>query len=980
VASSLALLGAVPPAQAAGLGRLVVFSALGQPLRAEIEVTATPQELTDLKAQLASPETFRQAGLEYATALMNVRFDLDRRPNGQMIVRLHSDRPINDPFIDLLLELTWSSGRLVREYTFLLDPPEYASRTTAPSATVPPTVDVPSVPPATNARAVLGLPAPELAPSPQTAVSSISTDIRSSGTPSVIDDGLRARAIAQVQGTPQKPVAVETAAPAIPKERHEVRRGDTLHRIATETKLKDISLDQMLVGLFRANPGAFDGSNMNRLRTGAILSIPQRSALESVSTQEARKIVLAQSANWNAYRSRLAGAAGRSASEDGAAGRESAGRITARVADEAERAAPKDQLKVAKAEPASGRSGTGAGTVRVPEEDLIARDRALEEANERIALLEKNVADLKKLLELKDQNLAELQQQASGGQPAAPESASLPPTAPQAPTAARQPAPLPPLPDEPGIIDFLFDDMALLAGGGLAVLALVGGGFYWRRRRASANAETPEPSLSRTSESLAGLTDNSVFRNTTGGQSIDTSSRAQSDFSQVGPGSIDTDEVDPVAEADVYMAYGRDAQAEEILLEARQKDPKRAAIAVKLLEVYFQRKDVKQFEMLAVELYGETGGTGADWDKAAAMGRALDPGNPVFRGTSTGVVAGTVKTGAENGDPAIAPAPAVTKALPSETAARENHAAPDDAALQADAFTLASNTESAVEAPPPEEPKAPAPAKVEQPDLDFDIGTQVAPLAGTPDSQDGKAQRTDLDFDLGAATQPPPDYDETGDDPPTVVPANEQALADDAVEFDVNLTESTFLGRPPPEPPPFDMKSIDLDLHAPEPEAAEPENPAARIEEYVPEETRVSTVVNPNFASPQMETVQEETAPASLPDFPEPPAAPSDDAAQAIQEVPVAQTDAAFDFDFAGQQVSAAASSPSAARPEPEELALEEPDVGGSEEVTTKLDLAKAYEEMGDAEGARELLQEVLKEGNVTQREEAQAMLDRIDG
>ncbi|MDR0440809.1 MAG: hypothetical protein LBI59_07480, partial [Candidatus Accumulibacter sp.] len=886
VASSLALLGATPLAQAAGLGRLVVFSALGQPLRAEIEVTATPQELIDLRARLASPETFRQAGLEYAAALLNVRFDLDRRPNGQVIVRLHSERPINDPFIDLLLELTWSSGRLVREYTFLLDPPEYADRTSAGDVNMPPTVDVPSVS-ATNARAVLGLPAPTPTPAPSAVTASdVSSDVRSSGAPSIIDDELRARAITQVQDqqrdtpqtsriSPPQPAIqrpAEMVAPATATEGREVRRGDTLHRIATETKLEGVSLDQMLVGLFRANPGAFDGGNMNRLKTGAILSIPKKATLESVSAQEARKVVQAQSANWNAYRNRLAGAVGRSASEDGVASRESAGRITTRVADEAERAAPKDQLKVARAESASEGSGTGTGagtgtgTGRmVPEEDLIARDRALEEANERIALLEKNVADLQKLLELKnqapddhsnspltpweglielkDRNLAELQQQASEGQPAAPESA--PPQVP-APAAAQQfiPPP-PPLPEESGPVDSLFDDTALLVGGGLAVLALVGGGLYWRRRRAGTDAEALSLSLPQTSESLSGLTDNSVFRNTTGGQSIDTSSQMQSDFSQVGPGSIDTDEVDPVAEADVYMAYGRDAQAEEILLEARQKDPKRAAIAVKLLEVYFQRKDARQFDALAVELYGETGGIGADWDKAMAMGRALDPGNPVFRDASTGVVAGTVKTGAETGDQTIMPAPVMTKAPPPEPTGREDHAAPDEVASRADAFTLAPNTESTVKAPPPKEPKAPAPASVELPDLDFDIGTQVAPLAGALDSQDGKAQRTDLDFDLGAATQPPPDQDETGDDPQTIVPANEQMLADDAVEFDVNLTESTFLGRPPPESPSFDMKSIDLDLRAPEPkpETIDPESTAPQIEEYVPEEIHVSTVV-----------------------------------------------------------------------------------------------------------------------------------------
>ncbi len=126
LASCLVLSGMPLIAQAAGLGKLVVLSPLGQPLRAEIEVSATREELADMKAQLASPETFKQAGVDYATSLLSIRFNLDKRPNGQSIIRLSSDKPINDPFIDMLLELNWPAGRLVREYTFLLDPPEAA--------------------------------------------------------------------------------------------------------------------------------------------------------------------------------------------------------------------------------------------------------------------------------------------------------------------------------------------------------------------------------------------------------------------------------------------------------------------------------------------------------------------------------------------------------------------------------------------------------------------------------------------------------------------------------------------------------------------------------------------------------------------------------------------------------------------------------------------------------------------------------------
>ena len=108
VATCLALSGVSLSAHAAGLGKLVVFSALGQPLRAEIDVTATREELADMKAQLASPETFKQAGLDYATTLLGIRFTLDKRPNGQAVIKLSSERPINDPFVDMLLELNWS--------------------------------------------------------------------------------------------------------------------------------------------------------------------------------------------------------------------------------------------------------------------------------------------------------------------------------------------------------------------------------------------------------------------------------------------------------------------------------------------------------------------------------------------------------------------------------------------------------------------------------------------------------------------------------------------------------------------------------------------------------------------------------------------------------------------------------------------------------------------------------------------------------
>ncbi|WP_441293457.1 type IV pilus assembly protein FimV, partial [Massilia psychrophila] len=111
-------------AYAAGLGKLTVLSALGQPLRAEIELTAVSnEEASALVAKLAPPDAFKLANIEFNPALLSLRFAVEQR-NGRQYIKISSSQPVNEPFVDMLLELSWNSGRLVREYTFLLDPPE----------------------------------------------------------------------------------------------------------------------------------------------------------------------------------------------------------------------------------------------------------------------------------------------------------------------------------------------------------------------------------------------------------------------------------------------------------------------------------------------------------------------------------------------------------------------------------------------------------------------------------------------------------------------------------------------------------------------------------------------------------------------------------------------------------------------------------------------------------------------------------------
>ena len=987
VASSLALAALPLAAEAAGLGKITIFSALGQPLRAEMEVFATREELAGMRAQLASQDAFKQAGVDYAPALSGITLRLDKRANGQPIIRLTSTRPINDPFVDLLLELNWPSGRLIREYTFLLDPPEFAAKNAAAAPAI--------VRPLAEAS-------PPLEDRPARASS-------------------RSRASEQVQ----KPVDGGAT--------YEVKRGETLSKIASELRPEGVSLDQMLLGLFQANQNAFDGGDINRLKAGKILSVPDKATLETIPKGEARTVIVAQSSNWGTYRRKLATVAADAPGKEEGARQAAAGKVTTRVEDRGGPAAePKDQLKVSKTDLPGSKSLPAS---KRTDEDLIAKEKALRDANERLASLERNVAELQRLVELKSQNLADLERQSAAKAVPATEAKKVPevaasPTPAAAPPPARvEPAPAavpavpakpleppvdvkpvepvakpetvgpkpeavkaevkaevppvaeppkpvdlpkpkavvpPPPAEEPGFIEELLNSTAFLAAGGI-IIALLAAYWFAKRRRAG-DGEAPLEDNSTLAPAVdENLAAKSVFR-TTGGQTVDTTnSMPQTDFSQAGPGSIDTDEVDPVAEADVYMAYGRDAQAEEILLEAKQKDPRRHAIHLKLLEIYASRKDVKPFGVLATELFNATGGVGAEWEKAVAMGLQLDPRNPLFG--SAGQQAEAVSEEAE------APATGTPESL------RDTLTKPE----QILAMTAAAGVAAGVAAERSAvglagEVQEARPEPVSLADLDFDFGSSK-PRSAAPEVTDdayleatlaypNPAKRDTLDFDLAASlpnAEPPPEEDrhdvqlvddasslevtmlvaadskpsagldfefelgsdlpdEAGWDERTVTHAEPEQTFDigssdtEALEFDVALTESTVLGDAMQHAA-FDMSSISLDLAS---DDAFNEAPTVLVSRSTgfsfEEEDQEDTLVNPDFAMEETDT--------------------------GIESPLGSLTDSTLS-----------------------------PEITSSEEVATKIDLAKAYQEMGDLEGARELLREVVNEGDVAQRQEALNLL-----
>jgi pilus assembly protein FimV len=293
---------------AAGLGKITVFSVLGQTLKAEIEVTANRDELPSLVAKVAAADAFRQAGIDYSPAMNTLRFSRDvKERGGRRYLEITSDRPLNEPFIDMLVELSWASGRLVREYTFLLDPPGLNQK-------MPP---APVAAPEVRSEPAMAKPVERPVEKPVTAAPAESRPVVDGPAPAAI----------QPRARPAEPAAGNSRT---------VVSGDTLGKIAAQTRPEGVSLDQMLVSLFRNNKDAFDGSNMNRLKAGKILSIPDAETARAVAPAEARQEIVAQTADFNAYRNRLAAAAAASepAGEQGAKQAVS-GKIAPKVEDKA---------------------------------------------------------------------------------------------------------------------------------------------------------------------------------------------------------------------------------------------------------------------------------------------------------------------------------------------------------------------------------------------------------------------------------------------------------------------------------------------------------------------------------------------------------------------------------------------------------------------------------------------------------------------
>jgi pilus assembly protein FimV len=411
----------------------------------------------------------------------------------------------------------------------------------------------------------------------------------------------------------------------------------------------------------------------------------------------------------------------------------------------------------------------------------------------------------------------------------------------------------------------------------LALLALIA----VRRKRASDAAPTPGAPVAEAAD--PDVSNNSVFNSTF----AESSSQ------------IDTDEVDPVAEADVYIAYGREAQAEEILKEALRTHPERHPVRLKLLEIYAAHQDTASFQDQASQLHRLSQGSGDEWDQAAAMGLAIDPLNPLYASAAEVIVAAPAVGQSKTESLAAAAAGLAASASARDQIEDQTPAELDLSDASADERAGLTFEQDIAPAEKPVEIPAQV-AQVEPSDIDVDFPTELQSEPEiTPEPQ------------IVAVPVPPA---------PAPAPV---AQPDASLDFDFDLLPD-FAPEPTPEPAPVSKSEPKLE---PKPES----KPAAALDPVL-----------------DLDLGESEPAPASA---------------------------AAADFDLSGITLDLNKAAPEVV---PEPAVAEEALSALAVEMDTKLDLAVAYQEIGDKEGARELLDEVIKAGSKEQIAKAVGMLAQI--
>lgn len=941
---TVALMGLLAPmgVSALGIGDIRLHSALDQSLVAEIPLVLSGNDtLDDVKVSLAPPEAFAKAGLERQYFLTKLQFTPVQTANGNYIIKVTSRDAITEPFMDFMVEVNWPQGRLLREFTVLLDPPSsMAEQTTAEIA--PPELRYPTA--RTYERVAEIQRSGEAPPRPR----------RSSATPAP-------RPVAAPP--PPPPSADQLTGEAYGP----VRRDETLWNIAkTLNQEPGVTQDQMVIALFRANPQAFSGNRMNGLKAGAVLRVPNRDYIAQLAPNRARSEFARQQ-----------------------------GAVSDRGGEPTyEPAVPQAQLKLlaptearAKNQAAApGGDGNAAGRAKGELALEVAETvkQETEYLRSQISQLKQQLGDIQRLLTVKDEQIASLQTQqrnaaqpakpvaetpvaiqpppAPKEEPAAPEKqpsvpVTLPPAATSTETATPTPPPAsvqPPKPVAPPVTakpqvpakpvtpppakvpEAEFDYTPYMyAGGAIGIIGL--GALLIIRRRNAMIAATESILLAAERESQQRIPlGNAKYMDETPEPVVTTKSSFLSEFTPSDFDALGTenDEVDPVSEADVYLAYGRYKQAEELIRHAIQQHPDRDECKLKLLEIYYATENRAAFESYARELKThDMDQREGFWEKVEEMGRELLVDSNLFH-------------------KAAPPAAAV----PTPAPARPTGGSPAAASTLDTAFASSTGSLGSLDL---------------SDDLIDDLKRfEIEFMDNAPGAQ------SEEDDDLGFISLDT-DTEETRPEPKAEAARKEEKSLLDSLEFDLDFLKAAETPSKHIEEPEFpetgeleNLIPFDLDMEmeaAPE-EASGSNQPDKTIDDILRELT------GQMGQEPETSTAQE-IAPAA--------------------EHPTLGT---FDFDFDLLESEA-----TSAEPEPgkspaftldalDTLVLEETqdepegqdnlfaDLTDMDQFETKLDLAKAYADMEDEESAREILLEVATHGNDRQKAEATALLGKMEG
>jgi len=627
----------------AGLGGVVVKSNLGEPLRAEIELSSSDGDVQ--RVGLATLDTFRELKVDYAPLLSSLRFTLAQRANGRPYIRVTSLAPISEPYLRFVVEAKMPSSRSVREYTVLLDPVDYA------------------LPPANPAPVAARPPSERLAPAPR---------------------------------LPSPPrVEREAVNRALP-DRISVRSGQTLNQLAVSLALPNVSLRQVMAALLEANPQAFVAGNPDLLRAGARLKVPPLSQIRALGRERSNSLL-----------------AGGRAPQVTAAAPVAAAAAPAVVP--AKPAAAAEQL--VKLEPV-----TAPASAPAVDASAVVSEQALQ-------------------LQQAQQKITELEKRLNALQAAA----------------TPQPAPAAEEAGEP-LLDQVMAYLPLIGGALAAVLLGLASIIMLRRRRAAGAGPAGAASTQRKPPLHQPHTEPMTAGNT-----------FLTDFTRSDTGGAEAGDVDPIAEAEVYLAYGRDQQAEEILKDALAKDPTLHEVRAKLLEIYASRQDRAAFEPHARALYDALGAQGTLWDKIAKLGRGIDPANALYGGVAVAgeAVADSAFTASpmdidlDNELMGSVPAAAAAVAEPVVPAVDDDplraallgddpfavDAPPKALAPELDIESLLASAEQVVAEPAPAEPEPEESKHM----LDFDFQLDEPVSAGSPLETLAAAEpdANSVDFDFG---------------------------------------------------------------------------------------------------------------------------------------------------------------------------------------------------------------------------------------